>query len=78
MEIFIHGLFLAGFAFHVISPPSDSGTVLTAGVQFGAGAEYEVGSLVLGIDARYHLTGDQLDGVDADGLTAGGYVGFKF
>ncbi|MCH9696812.1 MAG: porin family protein [Gammaproteobacteria bacterium] len=68
----------AGFAFHVISPPSDSGTVLTAGVQFGAGAEYEVGSLVLGIDARYHLTGDQLDGVDADGLTAGGYVGFKF
>ena len=68
----------AGFAFHVISPPSDSGTVLTAGVMFGAGAEYEIGDLTVGIDARYHITGDQLDGVDADGLTAGGYVGFTF
>ncbi len=68
----------ACFAFHVISPPSDSGTVLAAGVMFGLGAEYEVGPMTLGIDARYHLTGDQLDGVDADGLTAGGYLGFTF
>ncbi|HFD11834.1 MAG TPA: hypothetical protein ENJ32_05130, partial [Crenotrichaceae bacterium] len=54
----------AGFAFHVISPPSDSGTVMAAGVMFGAGAEYELGALTLGIDARYHIVNDQLDGVD--------------
>jgi hypothetical protein len=68
----------AGFAFHVISPPSDSGTVLTAGVMFAVGAEYEIGSMTLGVDARYNLNGDSLDGVDTDGLTAGGYLGFTF
>ncbi len=68
----------AGFAFHVISPPSDSGTVMAAGVMFGAGAEYELGPMTVGIDARYHIVNDQLDGVDVDGLTAGGYVGFTF
>ncbi len=68
----------AGFAFHVISPPSDSGTVLTAGVMFGVGAEYEIGAMTVGIDARYNLNGDSLDGVDTDGLTAGGYLGFTF
>ena len=68
----------AGLSINVISPPSDSGTVLTAGVVFGAGAEYEIGALTVGIDGRYHILGDQLDGVDADGLTAGGYLGFRF
>ncbi len=69
----------AGFAFHVISPPSDSGTVLAAGVMFGLGAEYEIAdTLTVGIDARYHLVGDHTDGVEVDGLTAGGYLGFNF
>ena len=69
----------AGLSINVISPPSDSGTYMTAGVMFGVGAEYEIGQLVLGLDGRYHITGDDdLNGVDADGLTAGGYVGFKF
>ncbi len=69
----------AGFAFHVISPPSDSGTVLAAGVMFGVGAEYEIAnSFTVGVDARYHLVGDHTDGVEVDGLTAGGYLGFNF
>lgn len=68
----------AGFAFHVISPPSDSGTVMAAGVMFGLGAEYEIGAITVGLDARYHIVNDQLDGVDVDGLTAGGYLGFTF
>ncbi len=69
----------AGLSINVISPPSDSGTYMTVGVMFGVGAEYEIGPMVVGIDGRYHILGDDdLNGVDADGLTAGGYVGFKF
>ena len=32
----------AGLDFHVISPPSDAGSYLDIGVQFGAGLEYEL------------------------------------
>jgi opacity protein-like surface antigen len=70
-----------GFDINVISPPSDGVTVLNAGVQFGAGAEYNVWkNLVVGADARYHYTFNKqvLSGVNTNGLTAGGYLGFKF
>lgn len=70
-----------GFDFHVISPPSDGVTVLNAGVQFGAGAEYNVWkNVVVGVDGRYHYTFNTqvLSGVSTNGLTAGGYLGFKF
>ena len=69
----------AGLAIHVISPPSESITVLDPGVMFGAGAEYNLWKdLYLGVDARYHLTVGTLDGAKIDGLTAGGYLGIGF
>ncbi len=66
----------AGLAIHVISPPSESITVLDPGVMFGAGAEYKLWKeLYLGADARYHLTVGTLDGAKIDGMTLGGYIG---
>jgi opacity protein-like surface antigen len=51
-----------GLDFHVISPPSDSATVLDIGVQFGAGVDYEViEGVFVGIDGRYHLSADYTD-----------------
>ncbi|BCX87690.1 hypothetical protein MIN45_P0057 [Methylomarinovum tepidoasis] len=74
-----------GLGIHVISPPSDGVTVLNPGLVFGAGADVDIfKNVVIGADFRYHVTpGDDssLNGVedtDTDGLTAGGYVGFKF
>lgn len=68
-----------GFAFHVISPPSDGVTVFNPGIMFGAGADYNIwGNFYAGADIRYHLTGDDADGVDTDGFTAGGYLGIGF
>lgn len=69
----------AGLAIHVISPPSESITVLTPGVMFAAGADYNIWKdFYVGVDARYHYTGGKHDGVNIDGLTAGGYVGIGF
>ncbi len=69
----------AGFAMHVISPPSTSITYLTPGIMFGAGIDYRIWKdLYVGVDARYHVTGGKKDGVNIDGLTAGGYLGFGF
>lgn len=69
----------AGLAIHVISPPSESITVLTPGVMFAAGADYNIWKdFYVGLDARYHITGGKHDGVNIDGLTAGGYVGIGF
>lgn len=70
----------AGFAFHVISPPSDGVTVLTVGAMFAAGADYKIWKdIYVGVDARYHLVNnDSLDGVEIDGFTAGGYIGLGF
>lgn len=69
----------AGFAMHVISPPSESITVLNPGIMFGAGADYRVWKdLYVGVDGRYHLTSNRADGVNTDGFTAGGYLGFGF
>ena len=69
----------AGFAFHVISPPSDGVSYTTVGVQFAAGADYKVWKdIYVGSDIRYHLTSNATDGVNIDGMTAGGYVSLGF
>lgn len=69
----------AGLAIHVISPPSESITVLTPGVMFAVGADYRVWKdFFVGVDSRYHVTGGKHDGVNVDGLTAGGYLGIGF
>jgi hypothetical protein len=82
---FMHGSKLrpwiipAGLDINIISPPSDAITVLNTGMQFGAGADYEIlDGIVLGADSRYHWTPDDVDGVDTDGFTVGGSIGFKF
>ncbi len=82
---FMHGSKLrpwiipAGIDINIISPPSDAVTVLNTGMQFGVGADYELlPGIVIGADSRYHWTPDDVDGVDTDGFTLGGSVGFKF
>jgi len=68
-----------GLGLHVISPPSESITVLNPGLQFGGGVDYKVWkNLYVGADARYHLTGGSGDGINTDGFTAGGYLGIGF
>lgn len=68
-----------GIDVNIISPPSDAVTVLNTGMNFGAGAEYELfNGIVAGVDGRYHWTPDDVDGVDTDGFTLGGSLGFKF
>jgi hypothetical protein len=69
----------AGFALHVISPPSNGVTVTAPGIMFAAGADYNIWkSLYVGVDARYHLVSNTLANVNLDGMEAGGYVGFGF
>ncbi len=82
---FMHGskfrpwIIPAGIDINIISPPSDAVTVLNTGMQFGVGADYEfLPGIVIGADSRYHWTPDDVDGVDTDGFTLGGSVGFKF
>jgi hypothetical protein len=68
-----------GLGIHVISPPSESITVLNPGIMFGGGADYKIWKeIYVGADARYHLTGGAADGVNTDGYTAGGYLGIGF
>lgn len=68
-----------GFELSVISPPSDAITVLNPGMQFGLGADYKVWkNLYVGADARYHYAPDNVDGVNTNGVTAGGYLGIGF
>lgn len=68
-----------GFGVHVISPPSESVTFFNPGIMFGAGVDYKIWKdFYVGVDARYHVTGGKKDGVNVDGLTAGGYVGIGF
>jgi len=67
-----------GLDFHVISPPSNTTTVLDVGVQFGAGAEYQLWKeLKLGVDGRFHLTSGATGTVNNFG-TVGAYVGIGF
>ena len=68
-----------GLGIHVISPPSNGVTYITPGVMFAGGAEYAIWKdIKLGADVRYHYTGSELDGVNANGLSAGGYLGIGF
>lgn len=49
------------------------------GVVFAGGAEYRVWKdFYAGADVRYHITGGKKDGINVDGLTAGGYLGIGF
>lgn len=82
---FMHGSKLrpwiipVGLDINILGVPSDAVSVLGSGMNFGAGAEYDLfRGIVLGTDVRYHWSPGTLDGVDTDGLNAGGYVGFKF
>ncbi len=69
----------AGFEISVISPPSGSVTVLNPGIMFGAGADYKIWKdIYVGADARYHYSADNIDGVNTDGVSAGGYLGLGF
>ncbi len=69
----------AGMEITVISPPSDAITVLNPGMMFGAGADYKIWKdIYAGADVRYHHSFDTVDGVNSDGLTAGGYLGLGF
>ena len=69
----------AGMEMTVISPPSDAITVLNAGMMFGAGADYKIWKdIYAGADVRYHHSFDNVDGVNPDGITAGGYLGLGF
>ncbi|MCX7096526.1 MAG: porin family protein [Methylococcales bacterium] len=68
-----------GFELSIISPPSDAITVLTPGMQFGLGADYKIwNNLYVGADARYHYAPGDVDGVNPNGVTAGGYLGIGF
>lgn len=69
----------AGLEITVISPPSDAITVLNPGMMFGAGADYKIWKdIYAGADVRYHHSFDTVDGVNSDGVTAGGYLGLGF
>jgi len=67
-----------GLDFHVISPPSNSSTVLDIGAQFGAGVQYRIWKAFnLGLDGRFHVTSGQTDTTNNFG-TVGAYVGIAF
>lgn len=69
----------AGLAFNVVSPPSNAGTVLTPGVLFGAGVDYALWKAIkVGIDGRYMLSADEVDGVRASHFQVGGNIGIGF
>ena len=68
-----------GLGVHVISPPSESITVLNPGMMFAGGADYRLWKdIFVGADVRYHYTSHDADGVNTNGLTAGGYIGIGF
>ena len=68
-----------GFDLNIISPPSGAVTVMNPGLVFGGGVDYKVWKeIYVGTDVRYHYTTGKLDGVNTDGVTAGGYVGLGF
>ncbi len=68
-----------GLDINILGVPSNAVSVLNAGMNFGAGAEYDLyRGIVLGTDVRYHYSTSSLDGTPTDGFNAGGYVGFKF
>jgi len=67
-----------GLDINVISPPSDGGTYINAGMVFAGGVEWNFWeNMVIGTDVRYHWS-PQIQGVDPRFWQAGGYLGFKF
>lgn len=82
---FMHGskfrpwLIPVGLDVNILGVPSNAVSVLNAGMNFGAGAEYDLfKGIVIGADTRYHYMTSKIDGTPNNGFTAGGYVGFKF
>lgn len=68
-----------GLEINILGVPSNAVSVLNSGMQFGTGAEYELfRGIVLGADARYHYATSSIDGTVTNGVSTGGYVGFKF
>jgi len=67
-----------GLDFHVISPPSNDGTYLDIGVQFGAGVEYRVWEAFhVGIDGRFHFAAGNTGTTNNFG-TIGPYAAIAF
>lgn len=67
-----------GLDFIVISPPSNNTQYLDVGVQFGAGAEYQIWkAFKVGLDGRFHLASGATQTTNNFG-TLGGYVGISF
>ncbi len=67
-----------GLDIHVISPPSNATQYLDVGVQFGAGAEYQVWkAFKVGLDARFHLAAGMTNTTN-NYFTVGPYVGVSF
>lgn len=82
---FMHGskfrpwLIPVGLDVNILGVPSNAVSVLNAGMNFGAGAEYDLyRGIVIGADTRYHYMTSKIDGTPNNGFTAGGYLGFKF
>jgi hypothetical protein len=68
-----------GLELNILGVPSNAVSVLNSGMQFGGGAEYDIfRGIVLGTDVRYHYATSSIDGTVTNGVSAGGYVGFKF
>ena len=68
----------AGLDIMVISPPSNQTQYLDVGVQFGAGAEYEIWrAFKIGLDARYHLMANMTNTSNSF-FQVGPYVGISF
>lgn len=68
----------AGLDIMVISPPSNQTQYLDVGVQFGAGAEYELWrAFKVGLDARYHLMANMTN-TNNSYFQLGPYVGISF
>jgi opacity protein-like surface antigen len=68
-----------GLDINIISPPSGSVTVMNTGMNFGGGVDYDLWrGIIIGVDGRYHYTPQTINGVNTDGFTLGGSVGFKF
>ncbi len=67
-----------GLDIHVISPPSNQTQYLDIGLQFGAGAEYQVWkAFKVGLDARFHLAAGMTNTTN-NYFTVGPYVGVSF
>ncbi|MCK9605072.1 MAG: hypothetical protein M0R33_01320 [Methylomonas sp.] len=82
---FMHGskfrpwIIPVGLDVNILGVPSNAVSVLNAGMNFGAGAEYDLfRGIVIGADTRYHYMTSKIDGTPNNGFTAGGYLGFKF